>query len=59
MVLGFGRTGMSVARAFQSLGAHVKVGARRSEHIARITEMMFSPFHMQDIERSRKYRYCN
>ena len=51
MVLGFGRTGMSVARAFQSLGAHVKVGARRSEHIARITEMMFSPFHMQDIEK--------
>ena len=42
---------MSVARAFQSLGAHVKVGARRSEHIARITEMMFSPFHMQDIEK--------
>ncbi|MGQ0453136.1 flavoprotein, partial [Bacillus sp. SS-TM] len=30
---------------------HVKVGARRSEHIARITEMMFSPFHMQDIEK--------
>jgi len=50
MVLGFGRTGMSVARAFQSLGAHVKVGARRSEHIARITEMMFTPFHMQNIE---------
>ncbi|MDR4288029.1 dipicolinate synthase subunit A, partial [Bacillus thuringiensis] len=49
MVLGFGRTGMSVARAFQSLGAHLKVGARRTEHIARITEMKFSPFHMTDI----------
>ncbi|HDX9577733.1 TPA: dipicolinic acid synthetase subunit A [Bacillus pseudomycoides] len=51
MVLGFGRTGMSVARAFQSLGAKVKVGARRSEHIARITEMTFTPFQMHDIER--------
>lgn len=51
MVLGFGRTGMSVARAFQALGATVKVGARRSEHIARITEMTFSPFYMKDIER--------
>jgi len=51
MVLGFGRTGMSVARTFQSLGAKVKVGARRSEHIARITEMTFTPFQMRDIER--------
>ncbi|WP_459499866.1 dipicolinic acid synthetase subunit A [Bacillus sp. C1] len=51
MVLGFGRTGMSVARAFQSLGAHVKVGARRSEHIARISEMTFSPFYMEHIEK--------
>jgi dipicolinate synthase subunit A len=51
MVLGFGRTGMSVARTFQALGAHVKVGARRSEHIARITEMTFTPFQMQDLEK--------
>lgn len=51
MVLGFGRTGMSVARTFQALGAHVKVGARRSEHIARITEMTFTPFQLQDIEK--------
>ena len=38
-VLGLGRVGMSVARAFHALGAKVKVGARKSEHIARITEM--------------------
>ncbi|MDG4655951.1 dipicolinic acid synthetase subunit A [Ectobacillus antri] len=50
MVLGFGRTGMSVARSFQALGAHVRVGARRSEHLARITEMTFTPFHLKDLE---------
>ncbi|MFX3624670.1 MAG: dipicolinic acid synthetase subunit A [Ectobacillus sp.] len=49
-VLGFGRTGMSVARAFQALGAKVKVGARRSEHLARITEMTFTPFHLKNLE---------
>ncbi|WP_379967347.1 dipicolinic acid synthetase subunit A [Ectobacillus sp. sgz5001026] len=48
-VLGFGRTGMSVARAFQALGAKVKAGARRSEHLARITEMSFDPFHLKDL----------
>jgi dipicolinate synthase subunit A len=51
VVLGFGRTGMSVARAFQALGAKVKVGARRSEHLARITEMTFTPFHLNDLEK--------
>ncbi len=47
VVLGLGRTGMSVARAFQSLGAKVKVGARKSEHIARITEMGLEPFYLE------------
>lgn len=36
IVLGLGRTGMSMARALHSLGARVRVGARRQEHIARI-----------------------
>lgn len=49
MVLGFGRTGMTVARIMSSLGAHVKVGARRSEHLARITEMGLEPFYMKDL----------
>ncbi|UOE92792.1 dipicolinic acid synthetase subunit A [Alkalihalobacillus sp. LMS39] len=48
-VLGFGRVGMSVARTFAALGAKVKVGARESEHIARITEMGFTPFDIKDI----------
>lgn len=50
VVLGLGRVGMSVARAFHSLGARVKVGVRRSEHIARITEMGLTPFYLQDLE---------
>ncbi|MDQ0270175.1 dipicolinic acid synthetase subunit A [Cytobacillus purgationiresistens] len=49
-VLGLGRTGMSIARAFHALGAKVKVGARKSEHIARITEMGLTPFHLNKIE---------
>ncbi|MEX3712932.1 dipicolinic acid synthetase subunit A [Cytobacillus horneckiae] len=49
-VLGLGRTGMSIARAFHALGAKVKVGARKSEHIARITEMGLTPFHLKDIQ---------
>lgn len=51
-VLGLGRVGMSVARAFHSLGAKVKVGARKSEHIARISEMGLEPFHLSDLGKS-------
>lgn len=50
LVLGLGRVGMSVARTFASLGAKVKVGARKKEHIARITEMGLTPFHLDDLE---------
>ncbi|GAA0332215.1 dipicolinic acid synthetase subunit A [Bacillus carboniphilus] len=50
LVLGLGRVGMSVARTFASLGAKVKVGARKTEHIARITEMGLTPFHLDDLE---------
>jgi dipicolinate synthase subunit A len=50
VVLGFGRVGMSVARTFQALGATVKVGARKSEHIARITEMGMIPFYLDDLK---------
>jgi dipicolinate synthase subunit A len=53
-VLGLGRVGMSVARTFQALGAKVKVGARKSEHIARITEMGLTPFHLTDLENEVK-----
>jgi dipicolinate synthase subunit A len=50
MVLGLGRCGMSVARTFHVLGAKVKVGARKSEHLARITEMAVTPFHLNDLK---------
>lgn len=50
-VLGLGRCGMSIARAFHALGAKVKVGARRSEHLARITEMGLTPFHLNNTEK--------
>lgn len=43
-VLGMGRVGMSVARTFASLGANVKLGARKSEHLARAIEMGLTPF---------------
>ena len=47
MVLGFGRTGMTLARSLYGLGAKVKVGVRRSEHMARAAEMGFSPFYTE------------
>lgn len=53
-VLGLGRVGMSVARSFQALGAKVKVGARKSEDIARICEMALTPFHLNDIAAEMK-----
>jgi dipicolinate synthase subunit A len=53
-VLGLGRCGMSVARAFHALGAKVKVGARKTEHLARITEMALTPFQLNDLEKEVK-----
>ncbi|MGG0718781.1 dipicolinic acid synthetase subunit A [Robertmurraya massiliosenegalensis] len=50
LVLGLGRVGMTVARTFDALGAHVKVGARKTEHIARITEMSLTPFQLKNLE---------
>lgn len=50
MVLGFGRTGITVARMMAALGAHVKVGARRSEHLARISEMGLESFYVENLE---------
>ncbi|WP_077615827.1 dipicolinic acid synthetase subunit A [Caenibacillus caldisaponilyticus] len=50
LILGLGRTGMTLARIFHALGAKVKVAARRPEHLARIAEMGLSPFHIDDLE---------
>lgn len=49
VVIGLGRVGMSVARTFACLGATVKVGARKLEDIARITEMGLKPFFTSDL----------
>ncbi|WP_100373156.1 dipicolinic acid synthetase subunit A [Bacillus sp. FJAT-45037] len=53
-VLGFGRVGMSVARTFASLGAHVKVGANESHQLARIMEMGLTPFHTANLSDEMK-----
>ncbi|NBD22414.1 dipicolinate synthase subunit DpsA [Paenibacillus glycinis] len=50
MVLGIGRTGMTLARTLQGLGAKVKVGVRREEHFARAYEMGFEPFYIKDLQ---------
>ncbi|NIK75569.1 dipicolinate synthase subunit A [Paenibacillus castaneae] len=49
MVLGFGRTGFTMARTLQGIGAKVKVGVRRSEHFARAAEMGFEPFYISGL----------
>jgi len=55
MVLGFGRTGITMARALQGLGAKVQVGVRRPEHFARAWEMGFTPFYTKELA-DRVYR---
>jgi dipicolinate synthase subunit A len=50
MVLGLGRTGMTLARTLQGLGAHVKMGVRKDEHFARAYEMGFQPFYVDDLK---------
>lgn len=57
IVLGLGRTGMSVARAFAALGARVSVGAREKEHLARIYEMGLIPFHINEL--SKHVHHCD
>ncbi|WEK56137.1 MAG: dipicolinate synthase subunit DpsA [Candidatus Cohnella colombiensis] len=51
MVLGLGRTGFTMARTLQALGANVKAGVRRDESYARAYEMGFFPFYMPDLAR--------
>lgn len=49
MVLGFGRTGITMARVLQGLGARVRVGVRRPEQYARVWEMGLTPFYTHDL----------
>jgi dipicolinate synthase subunit A len=50
VILGLGRVGMSLAHTMHALGAHVRVGARKPEHLARIYEMGLVPFHLDDLK---------
>jgi dipicolinate synthase subunit A len=50
MVLGFGRTGFTVARMLQNLGAHTKVGVQLAAQFARAFEMGFQPFYTTDLQ---------
>jgi len=50
IVLGLGRVGMSLARSLHALGARVRVGAQRPEHIARIYEMGITPFTLEELK---------
>ncbi|WP_438432500.1 dipicolinate synthase subunit DpsA [Gorillibacterium sp. sgz500922] len=45
LVLGFGRTGFTMARVLQGLGARVAVMVRKPEHFARASEMGFHAFY--------------
>jgi dipicolinate synthase subunit A len=49
MVLGFGRTGITLARTLHGLGAKVKVGVNKPEYFARALEMGFLPFYTHDL----------
>jgi dipicolinate synthase subunit A len=51
IVLGLGRTGMTLARTLQGLGAKVKAGVRREETFARAFEMGYEPFYIADLAR--------
>ncbi|GED00479.1 dipicolinic acid synthetase subunit A [Bacillus atrophaeus] len=53
-VLGLGRTGTTIARTFAALGAKVKVGARSSAHLARISEMGLVPFQIDELTENVK-----
>jgi len=49
IVLGLGRTGLTLARTLQGLGARVKAGVRTEADFARAHEMGFNPFYTTDL----------
>jgi dipicolinate synthase subunit A len=50
MVLGMGRTGITMARTLQGLGSRVLAGVRKPEHYARAWEAGFEPFYMGQLQ---------
>ncbi|WIV20832.1 dipicolinate synthase subunit DpsA [Paenibacillus polygoni] len=51
LVLGLGRTGFTMAKTLQGLGADVRVAVRREEDIARASVMGLKPFLTRDLEK--------
>lgn len=51
MVLGLGRTGLTLARTLKGLGARVKAGVRKPEDYARAWEMGFEAFYTKDLQK--------
>jgi dipicolinate synthase subunit A len=49
MVLGFGRTGLTLAGMLQRLGAQVKMGVKKPDQFARASEMSFQPFYSKNL----------
>jgi dipicolinate synthase subunit A len=49
MVLGLGRTGLTLARTLQALGAHIKMGVHKPEQFARAWEMGLDPFYTTEL----------
>jgi dipicolinate synthase subunit A len=49
MVLGLGRTGLTLARTLQGLGAQVKMGVHKPEEFARAWEMGLEPFYTTEL----------
>ena len=50
IVLGLGRCGLGLARVLDLLGAHVSVGVRSDEQLARAFEMGLETFHLRELE---------
>ncbi len=49
MVLGMGRTGMTLARVLAALGAKVRAGVHKPEQFARAFELGFAPFYTSEL----------
>lgn len=49
LITGFGRVGITTARLFHNIGAHVTVSARNAADFARIKEMRMHPIHHNDL----------
>lgn len=49
VVLGMGRTGLTLARMLQALGAYVRMGVHKPDQFARAFEMRLSPFYTDEL----------